>query len=99
MAFLARFSQMGMTIDKYNESVRLLEAAGCGAPAGRLYHVCFGDKSNVSVSDIWDTTENFEAFGKTLMPILHQLGVDPGQPQIIEVQNIIAGAKTLAAER
>ncbi len=34
---------------------------------------------------------NFEAFGKTLVPILSSLVVDVGQPQITEVHNIIRG--------
>jgi hypothetical protein len=33
--------------------------------------------------------ENFDAFGKVLMPILQEFGVDPGQPQVSEVHNII----------
>ena len=37
------------------------------------------------------TLQNFEAFGKTLMPILGQLGVDVGRPEVVEVHNIIRG--------
>jgi hypothetical protein len=78
-----------MSAAKYDEVIRRLETAGAGAPVGRLYHVCFGDKENLRVSDIWDSMENFEEFGKTLMPILQDIGVDPGQPEIVEVHNII----------
>jgi hypothetical protein len=31
------------------------------------------------------------AFGQTLMPILQQVGLAPGQPAIAEVHHIIAG--------
>ena len=91
MSFVMRFTPQGMSAAKYAECIKRLEAAGAGAPAGRLYHVCFGDKENLSVSDIWDSMENFEAFGQTLMPIMQDLGVEVGQPQIVEVHNIIIG--------
>ncbi len=89
MAIVIRFTSQGMNAAKYDEIIRRLEAAGAGAPAGRLYHVCFGDKENLRVSDIWDSMENFEEFGKTLIPILQDVGVDAGQPEILEVHNII----------
>ena len=91
MAMVVRFTPQGMNSEKYDEIIRSLDAAGAGAPVGRLYHVCFGDQDNLSVSDIWDTMDNFQAFGMTLMPILHRLGVDPGTPDFVEIHNIIAG--------
>jgi hypothetical protein len=91
MAFVMRFAPKGMTAAKYDEVIKQLAAAGADAPTGRLYHVCFGDKDNLRVSDIWDNVENFAEFGKTLMPILQEVGVDPEQPEIIEVHNIIEG--------
>ncbi len=91
MAFVLRFKPNGMTTEKYDEIIRRLDAAGAGAPAGRLYHVCFGDKSNLHVSDIWDSMENFQSFGMTLMPILQDVGVNPGPPDVIAVHNVIGG--------
>ncbi len=89
MAIVIRFTPQAMNAAKYDEIIRRLEAAGAGAPAGRLYHVCFGDKENLRVSDIWDSMENFEEFGKTMLPIMQDLGVDPAEPEILEVHNII----------
>jgi hypothetical protein len=43
------------------------------------------------VFDVWESEESFDAFGQTLMPILAELGIDPGQPQVSEVHNIIQG--------
>ena len=43
------------------------------------------------VFEIWDSQENFDTFGRTLMPILSQLGIDPGQPDIMPVHKIIQG--------
>lgn len=92
MAFVVRFVPKSMSTQKYDEILRRLEAAGAGAPQGRLYHVAFGDPNELRVSDIWDTRENFERFGQTLMPILQQMGVDPGAPDFIEAYNIIPGS-------
>ena len=97
MAVVLRFTSPGMTTAKYDETVKRLEQAGAGAPAGRLYHVCFGDKDNLRVSDIWDSAESFERFGETLRPILLELGIDPGEPEVIEVYNILEGQKTTTA--
>lgn len=91
MAFVLRFTPKGMTVAKYDEVIQKLKAAGAGAPKGRTYHVCFGDPNNLHVSDIWDNMEDFQAFGETLLPIMQSLGVDPGQPAVIEVHNVIVG--------
>lgn len=91
MSYVVRFTPKSMSASKYDEIIKRLEAAGGGAPKGRLFHVAFGDPNALRVSDIWDTKENFEAFGATLMPILQEAGVDPGEPDWIEVHNIIAG--------
>ena len=98
MAVVLRFTPQNMTAAKYDEVVKRLEKAGAGAPAGRLYHVCFGDKNNLRVSDLWDSRESFERFGLTLKPVLNELGIDPGEPEVIEVYNIIEGTKTATAK-
>jgi hypothetical protein len=35
--------------------------------------------------------EQFQAFGATLVPIMSKLGVDPGEPQIMNVHNVRNG--------
>ena len=71
-----------------------MEAAGAGAPAGRLYHVALESNGQIQVFDVWESQEAFEAFeafGTTLLPIIGALGADPGQPQVSPVRNIIKG--------
>ncbi len=97
MPIVLRVAPAGMSLEKYKETVKRLEEAGVGSPAGRLYHVCFGDENNVRVSDIWDSMESFEKFGEKLRPILADLGIDAGPPEVLEVLNIIEGAKSQAA--
>jgi hypothetical protein len=41
------------------------------------------------VFDVWDSRESFERFGPTLVPILTDLGIDPGTPDTAEVHNVI----------
>jgi hypothetical protein len=45
----------------------------------------------IAFFDVWDSQEAFEAFGQTLLPILSELGADPGQPMVSKVHNIIQG--------
>jgi hypothetical protein len=80
-----------MTAQQYDQIIERLTAAGAGAPEGRRYHVCFGSGDRLQVLDVWESPESFEQFGQTLMPILQQLGVDPGQPAIQPVHSTIIG--------
>jgi len=91
MALIVHFTPKGMDEGKYAEVLRRLEAAGAGAPPGRLHHACYGDKAALRVTDIYETPQSFDAFGKTLVPILAALGIDVGRPEVIEVHNIIRG--------
>lgn len=91
MAFVMRVAPAGFTAARYDEVVKRLEAAGEGNPPGRLYHVCFGDKDNLRVSDIWDTRENFTRFFAIVGPIMENLGVGSVEPEFFEVHNTILG--------
>jgi len=91
MSISIKFSPKSMSAAKYGECIRRLEQAGAGAPKGRLYHVCYGNSDDLQVFDVWDSSESFDEFGKTLMPILQELSIDPGTPDISEVHNIIPG--------
>jgi hypothetical protein len=52
-------------------------------------HVCFLADGNVRVSEVWDSREQLNAFGERLMPVLAEIGIDPGQPETFEVYNVI----------
>ena len=43
----------------------------------------------MKVSVLFDSQETFEAFGARLAPILEEMKVDPGEPEFLEVHNII----------
>jgi hypothetical protein len=85
------FTPASFSVEKYDETLSQLEAAGAGTPAGRLYHVALESDGLVQVFDVWESQESFEAFGSTLMPIMAAAGVDPGEPHVSPVHNIIVG--------
>jgi hypothetical protein len=91
MALGMYFTPAGFTPAIYDDTLRRLEAAGAGAPAGRIYHVALESEGLVQVFDVWESQESFEAFGATLLPIMAELGVDPGQPMASPVRNTIKG--------
>jgi hypothetical protein len=91
MPLVYHFSPDSMSAAKYDQCIVRLAAAGVGSPRGRLHHVAYGSPDRLRVFDVWESSEAFEEFGKTLVPILQELGVDPGAPEVSEVHNIIAG--------
>lgn len=92
MSYIVRFVPKSMSTQQYDEVIRRLDAVGAGAPKGRTFHAAFGPHDALRVSDIWESREDFERFGATLMPILQDVGVDPGEPDWIEVYNVINAA-------
>jgi hypothetical protein len=85
------FQPSSFTPARYDETIKRLEAAGAGSPKGRLYHVAMEHEGLIQVFDVWDSMESFEAFGPTLLPIMAEIGADPGEPMISPVRNIIPG--------
>ena len=43
----------------------------------------------MKVSLLFDSEEDLDAFGSRLMPILGEMGMDGGEPEVLEVYNII----------
>ena len=91
MAIGIYFGQGDFPAEKYDEAIGRLGAAGAEAPQGRSYHVALEVDGKIAVFDVWDSQEAFDAFGATLMPILTELGVDPGPPAVMPVHNVIVG--------
>ncbi|TMM05181.1 MAG: hypothetical protein E6G05_04940 [Actinobacteria bacterium] len=88
MSMVVRFSPEGLTTDQYEEVQRRLAEAGHWPPDGLEYHVCFGENGQLSVSEIWSSNEQFDAFGQHLLPILNDVGINlAGQPERLEIYN------------
>jgi hypothetical protein len=91
MALGIYFVHVGFTPDKYDEAIKKLNAAGAGSPKGRLNHFALESDGAIQVFDVWESHDDFEAFGSTLIPILAELGVELTEPSIAEIHNSIAG--------
>jgi hypothetical protein len=91
MALGFYFVHEGFTPEKYSTALEQLEAAGAGAPKGRTLHVALESDGVIQVFDIWESQEDFDAFGPSLMPILTGLGVELQQPSVATVHNVIRG--------
>ncbi len=89
MSVLIRFAPASLTAEQYDESVRRLEGSGEWPPDGLDYHVCFGSEGSLRVSEIWDSQQQLEAFGERLMPVLSEVGIEPGEPETLEIHNIV----------
>jgi hypothetical protein len=89
MSILVRFTPPSLTAEQYDETVSKLEEGGDFPPDGLDLHVCFGTDGSLKVSEVWDSREQFDAFGERLRPVLEEAGIDAGEPEQIEVHNII----------
>jgi hypothetical protein len=88
-SILARFTPSNVTAEQYDESIRRLEKSGDWLPEGLEFHVAFKTDGKLRVSEIWDSREQFDAFGERLMPVLKEVGIEPGKPEMLEIHNII----------
>jgi hypothetical protein len=78
-----------LTADQYDQVVRRLTDEGVFPAEGLDYEICYGPEGHLKVSQVWDTQEQLEAFGARLQPILGELGINPGEPEVLEVHNVI----------
>jgi hypothetical protein len=91
MALGIYFAHGGFTAERYDSALKQLEAAGVGSPKGRTLHVALESEGSINVFDIWESQEEFDAFGAILVPILGELGVELGAPMVANVHNVIKG--------
>jgi hypothetical protein len=89
VSVLMRFTPDALTAEQYDAVVQRLTEEGIQPADGLDYEVCFGSGDKMKVSLVWDTPEQMEAFGALLMPILAEFGIDPGEPEVLPVHNII----------
>ena len=89
MSLLTRFAPPSLTAEQYDQVVGRLQGEGLSPADGLDYEIAFGSGDQIKVSLVWDSREHFEAFAVRLMPILEEFGIDPGEPEVFEVHNII----------
>jgi len=76
-----------LTLEQYNKARKGLDASGAKME-GRKHHSCFGDDGQLMVFEIWDSQENYDAFGTFLMPVLQEVGIVPSTRDIMHVENL-----------
>ena len=90
MSIVVRFPPDGTSAEQYGQVLGRLEESGNWPPDGLDYHVAFGPSDDLRVSEIWDSREQFAAFGQRLMPLLTDAGIQiAGEPDVFEVHNIV----------
>lgn len=88
MSIVVRYSPVNVTMAKYDEIDARLRSTLDWPPDGLDHHLCFGADGDLRVSEIWDSREQWEAWGKQLMPVLQEEGVQmTGEPEVYEVHN------------
>ena len=93
MAFGFFFQPAGFSPAVYDQAIEELDRAGAGfgSVPGRTFHCAMEVDGSIAVFDIWESMEQFEKFGQTLVPIMNQLGADPGQPMVSTIHNVQHG--------
>jgi hypothetical protein len=91
VSILVRYAPVpSSTTEQYDEVVRRLGEAGVLPAEGFDSHVAFYADGQLFVDEIWDSQEQFEAFGQRVMPLLADVALEhSGQPQVCEIHNII----------
>jgi hypothetical protein len=88
MSILVRHRPRNLTREKYEEVSRRMEEAGDWSPEGLDVHVLFGSEGSTRVSEIWDSEEQFQAFGERIFPVLSEVGVEADEPEVWEVHEL-----------
>ena len=80
-----------MASEKYDAVLPRIEESGSMAARRSRFPCCVHvPEGSFRVSEIWDSQEQFEAFGERLMPVLTEGGVElAGPPEILEIHNLL----------
>ena len=96
MALVVVLDMPGMTQAQYEQSAE--KVAGRPGPvkslndwpvAGLISHTAAPTDNGWLVVDVWESEEAFQQFGKTLIPILREIGVPDVKPQTYPVFNVV----------
>lgn len=89
MAVAIYFHPPTLNEKQYQAVIDELSSAGSWPPAGLVHHSCFGEGDGLMVYEVWETQAALDAFGERLMPVLKEHQLDPGQPQVMPVVNVL----------
>jgi hypothetical protein len=94
VAIAVYFHPPKLTLAQFHEVDRRIHELVGGEPNGNIHGSVFGTDGDLMIYDIWESQEDFEAFGKVLMPILEELGLEPGQPAVMPVHRLFQEARS-----
>ena len=89
ISILARFPPPLMTADQYDAILAQPYKEGIQPADGLELEVCFGSGDQMKVSLLFDSMDVFKRFGERLQPVLEELGMNPGTPDIMNVHHVI----------
>ena len=89
MAICVHLVPVSMNAGQYQKAVEMVADAAGAAPAGRLYHVCFGTGDKLQVIDVWKSQAEWDDFSQYVAKASEQLGVKVASINIEPVQDII----------
>jgi hypothetical protein len=96
-------SPPNFTRKQYEETIRRLSASGrARSPSdwpveGLLAHVAGESPNGFRVIDVWESEDALRRFGEILRPVLQELGVEEGQPEVYPAHTFVATASSVSA--
>lgn len=89
MAIAVFIDHQKLTLAAFDEVDRRVHAAiADSGPAGLVHHSLYGKDGALMTFEVWESEEDFEAFGSLLMPILAELGVELRPPRVWPLQRL-----------
>jgi len=89
MAICVHIVPVSMNAGQYEQAVKIVDDGAGAAPAGRLYHVCFGTGDKLQIIDVWRSQAEWDDFSQFVAKASEQLGVEIASIDIEPVHNII----------
>jgi hypothetical protein len=91
MSIVVRYAPVpSSTVEQYDEVMNRLQDSGEMPAEGFDYHVAFLADGRLLVSEVGDSPDRLETFGKRVMPLLADVALEhSGQPEIFQLHNIV----------
>ena len=86
--YISSFLPPSMIADQHDAILERPYKEGVHPDSGLELELCFGSGDQMKVSLLFDSKEHFESFGAKIGLVLTEMGMDPGEPEVIELHNI-----------
>jgi hypothetical protein len=86
MSVVVRFPPSNVSKQQYDSVRGELEGAGEWPAEGCKLHVVFGPQDDIRVSEVWESAEKQQTFGKKLGPSMEKAGMQlSGEVEVFDV--------------